>query len=1281
MQVASSGPGGNAVPGFSFGARQNHKKRRPSALKPSGESVGAKRAKIVDDRSKSRQKPRKKKLHNTGRVCLSFGDEVSNLCGEVFVVTADGFTLRIPHDVVAVSPLLREHATLHVGSPDPVSLRLTNPDCTRDCVRQVICAVRPAASGMEDLPSLVWPSYAAWSFLRCAAHIGATAAIDVAAACAGGVLARFCLLHNRKSLEDTFGKSPEGGLFGRLLDEHPDIAEVRCFFYTCDVLGDSGADVAAAALTHIAESPLLGVSAEVLITVLQHADDVLLRSSELQAIIETSTKDIASMREQLSETESCVDAGRIAEENLDTLTADRRFAGSPLISLIVAEFFVSSKVEALPEVLTRAEKQVSQGHAHAASVIARWLASALRMQDGRLAWSLLERALVLLLKAAKMHGHPDKVKSIVGSSLETQEAHVSSWRAAAAAVFADTAAALAECLRSEGQWTMHKIAVAAAPIYAHHCGEAVVAAVIRRFDDLDEEGRLHGLLVLERFALRGDWAALETLTPCFEDSSMQVRERAVCAWRAVAVKGDTKCLQIARRWMDSDVPKFRALAASLLFAVALPGDGAAMSDMVGLLKAKEPQVRDAALDELVNAPGRGYPCELTAAVRDLLKHGNWAVRQRAMGVFARMTPLDDASAVEALAARLEDSAPAVRGEVPSALEALVDGARGNDAVVRAVRERLSARKAWPARQAAVAALGRTASFLDEAILKEMAGLVSDEANGVRETAIVALELLLGPDSQNAAERTRCVDLVTRLAANALKSRDQAVRVSGIKALASISSCRGGDALEAVKKRLDDPSWTVRKEAVSAVCRMARKEDATSMTELVATKLEDANDAVRGAAAHGLVTLAGAVAAENAAGQPGTKEVGNCKNCLGIGLKEARRRLDHSGRGVRRAAAIAVERLEALLGQLVKTEVKNEVVDGACVKVHAVTLPGMIEVKAEEDTNPNVLDPVGSGLREFLKSARTKEKPPASTDDAVTAGLKNFLRNLKRQWGPVSALRPRGVAEHVGTEVVAFGEHFRPPQPDDECLTNQTMDESSTRAVVKEETLEEEHASAGDDIAENADCGESSNEESDDVRSNASVSSPSCGSDSPSGRSNLSHSVSRSRGPPQASDLNALQLRSVSQVRRGHSESSRLNDRRLQSASRIRGETRHSDSRTGNFSADRWEAGSDHSSDIEQQKRPLSTDMPDASTSEALPAWAPVNFVRVAAGFGGGTPIQSAKVEPETTAECQTPCHDASGSVVDDAEPFSKVDSAIRTPSESEYRGNSVGGEFEPCWEE
>jgi len=636
-------------------------------------------------------------------------------------------------------------------------------------------------------------------------------------------------------------------------------------------------------------------------------------------------------------------------------------------------------------------------------------------------WSTFERVLSLLVQVGSRR--PDAIP-------RDERRHAS------AAVAAATADALTECLLADhGHWALHEAAIEAMPSFACRGDRRVVVALAKRLEDVDEQARVKCLDALEQLAGKGDQAIVAALSPCLTDRSDAVRRSAIAAWRAVVVPGSQACLTAARQGLSSESAGLRAIAASALGAAAASGDPDVVAQLTTLIQDKEPLVRDAALDAMGVAAGRDSPAA-RAAVGPLMLHKSWSVRQRALLAFARLAPVGDAEAVKAIAAKLEDSASGVRAEVPAALALLVEGARGHPIVVAEVCEWLSSRKPWPVRQAAVSALGRTAVG-DKQALTAAAALVSDEAKGVREQATIALEALFSSLEVEPPSNVEADVLVLELLTPSIAHRDPQVRISGLNALAKLAPLDSCGAFDVAKARLSDSSWFVREKALFALARISGPKQWGHALEIAGASLEDPNDAVRMAAAQGLILVA---------------EAGGD---LEVAVGEARCRLDHAAHGVRRAASVAFSKLQALQSQMCKQEVNTEDESGSKRAV--------------------LLDKVGSGLRMFLKEAKAEsvtgatfhsEAGRTSVEDDVGLGLKHFLLEHKRHWGPVCALKvfesdssrkqtggPLVSASH-GVGVASI---FRPPSSPGQCAKKEEEEEEEEEEMA----LASEHRSASE----------------------------------------------------------------------------------------------------------------------------------------------------------------------------------------------------------------------------
>lgn len=399
-----------------------------------------------------------------------------------------------------------------------------------------------------------------------------------------------------------------------------------------------------------------------------------------------------------------------------------------------------------------------------------------------------------------------------------------------------------------------------------------------------------------------------------------------------------------------------------------PGDTSELRDLFGLLEHPSPHVRDAALSTLGDLAQRGH-AESCQAVSKLLQHKSWSVRAQAACVLGRIASVGDLVMANLLAACLEDSNAGVRAQAPVAFSHLTDGSRGNVGVVRIVHDRLSHPSA-AVRQAAVATMGCIAN--DDSV-SAIAALLADDAQLVREKALLALEHVVPVGN------ARVAAVISPIALHC----NPAVRCTALTALRQLAPRGDHDSGKLAENLLQDPSPLVREQAAAAIACLAVPDDSSTL-HMLASELEDPAERVRRAAVAALISMA------QAAGNTSTV------------LKVVQQRCEHPSQIVRRMATAACGRLSALTHALPEAPSKSEV---------------KREVPAKQELSPPAqvqtcnsgcsTDFVSQGLQEFLGSMSGKEdlcEADATGQDFVGRGLAQFLADARRRPGPVCALK-------------------------------------------------------------------------------------------------------------------------------------------------------------------------------------------------------------------------------------------------------------------------------------
>jgi len=372
-----------------------------------------------------------------------------------------------------------------------------------------------------------------------------------------------------------------------------------------------------------------------------------------------------------------------------------------------------------------------------------------------------------------------------------------------------------------------------------------------------------------------------------------------------------------------------------------------------------PDVRDAALDGL-ELLGRGSSPIACASVVTLLGHKNWSVRLCAMLALARIAPWSDNDAMRAIVACLDANSVGVREQVPGALETLLEGVRGLPEVVEALQQRLESPK-WVVRQPAINAIARLGEKNDRATVTMITKALHDDNTKVREQVVDAMDQLMSDES---FREQNSMDFLYQ----GIESRDPSIRGTAITAIGRLVPRGSLVARKVLEHHIEDPHWPLRAKAVIALSHVASPDSV--VIAMIGKMLEDAIDVVRAEAIVALVTLARSM------------------DDPGLVLVEARKRANHAGHGVKRAATLVIRKLESL-SDIVNHETADNNGSDCAMKSR---------------------DAIASELAQFLLEAKKEEVAADSADDPVARGLRNFLAEQRRQSGPRSCLAPSCTAK-------------------------------------------------------------------------------------------------------------------------------------------------------------------------------------------------------------------------------------------------------------------------------
>lgn len=894
---------------------------------------------------------------------MSFSDDTCRLDGKVNVQTFDGKLLELPHEVTASSPKLQ---VLLAQSEDAThghqAVPLDHVDCTSANLHRAIQYARLGTS-MDDL---VWPSSAAWSFLRCTAFLGTPVLMDITAQGAANVLVDCILDTNEQSLGAMFGQSPPQGLADTLLQETVDshnLDAIQTFIRSSKGLGVRAGRAAAAALANVESSPLANTGPGMILRWLRATDELfLLCTEELFSIFPMQTRESHA---QECKTEGVADIGlpnqcteeKMGDDRQEEIIAtslsavtDSRFAGVAAVVEAASKALMTARGSALlDQVLTTLEVVVQPNSEVVTDAISAWL----RSERGR-NWVARERAVALLARAAPPGSH-----------------------AAAEALSA-------RLLADEEHWALHEAAIAALSTVAPHGNSSAVSALSARLTDVDEAARLASLDALKRIAPRGDQTAIAALSVCVLDSKDSVREGAASALIKVAERCNGKARDLALECIRSNQESRRISGIEILTAVAAVDDQVSTSELLGLFTDPVLSVRDAAIAAISRVVSRGNAVACAAAHK-LLCHKSWQVRARGAVLLGSISLVGDTGVAKAIGACLEDIHTGVRIAVTEALAQLSDNEKGNQAILEVIYGRLTHAK-WAVRQAAVGALVQNAHFEDPQALQAIIAKLTDDAAGVRDQALTALAQLAPRGHQ------RVMTTITALASH----RDPTIRATAMKAFGKLATRGDCTSISVTSGMVDDANPVVRQQALQALAQLTgQSDDMVAVVKIAAQKLEDTAESVRQAASALIVSTA-----ETAGGLTAA-----------AALEEVRSKCEHRSQIVRRIATSTTSRLEAIMGpELVKVKQEaaisktEDIADGELEVSRTFEEPADCEqqCKRSQSLGP---DGVSLGLRAFLTELRAMNLggDPIEPEDKVKLGLQMFLAEQRRRPGPVSAL--------------------------------------------------------------------------------------------------------------------------------------------------------------------------------------------------------------------------------------------------------------------------------------